>query len=55
MTTLPKFRMALAEVTAQYRRHALEMRAQGHKQQYIASVLGVSQWQISRWLSGRTR
>jgi len=49
---LKKFTDALADLTSDYRLRAHELRAQGHKQQYIAAVLGVSQGTLSRWLRG---
>lgn len=46
------FLEAMTELNAQYRARALELRAEGHKQEYIAAVLGVSQGTLSRWLRG---
>ncbi len=49
------FTAAVAEIAAQYRARAVELRKEGHKQEYIAAVIGVSQGTLSRWLRGRTR
>lgn len=55
MTPLPKLAFALAAVRQQYRQAAAAMRTAGHKQEYIAAVIGVPQGTVSRWLRGRTR
>ena len=43
---------AVAEVTQRYRARAVALRVRGHKQEYIAARLGVSQGTLSRWLRG---
>jgi transcriptional regulator with XRE-family HTH domain len=50
--TLKPFGEALADLTSDYRLRAHQLRAAGHKQEYIAAVLGVSQGTLSRWLRG---
>lgn len=47
------FMAAMTELNEQYRSRAHELRGEGHKQEYIAAVLGVSQGTLSRWLRGQ--